>query len=520
MTRKDAIAYAVKAIPEILPLEEQDVKNLCDQILNTSNNDFELIANEFLSMLGHEDLAFAFVVEFNRLLSEGDKKNDELIKEANRNEDSRKKKPMKPDVDKKQFSEDSKPNANVDSQPQLVRVSKPIGKTVSESFKPDKKKSSKKDSTGTKKTKKAHSLKEIDEVVKKLELERDDEDSSSKYACNCQANRHPLFDAAPNCLSCGKIICAREGMNLNNCSFCGSDLIPVEERIKIIELLKQEREVLINGDKNKPQGSSKDETKSKKKTYKVSSNMGTNLFDEQDKLFEFIEKSTEKNRKETQEKEEQQKSQEMKQVVDSDLVQAQDRLNKLLHFQDTSAERTRIIDNASDFSISEETGLWGNARERALMLKKQQRNLRKWEKLEKERNGRREKVVVNMNIGKDGKVTLLETPITENSVPANSDDELENISDEEDINDLKHIKHLKSEIDLEKKIQTKVLQSSSWDLDQYNNRFERPVYMSSSSNGEDDRHSIRNNEKGWKSKVQINDNDNDDSLEQNILYVL
>src|SRR5690606_30060860 len=40
--------------------------------------------------------------------------------------------------------------------------------------------------------------------------------------CGCQARRHDLLKAAPNCLACGHIVCVAEG--LGPCPFCGSAL--------------------------------------------------------------------------------------------------------------------------------------------------------------------------------------------------------------------------------------------------------------------------------------------------------
>lgn len=191
-----------------------------------------------------------------------------------------------------------------------------------------------------------------------------------------------------------------------------------------------------------------------------------------------------------------QKRQQRESETDPELLEAQDRLDKLLHFQDTSAERTKIIDNASDFSISNDSGVWGSAQERALMLKKQQRNLRKWEKLENERNGKRDKYVVSMDIGANGKVVMKEVLKNNGKSTADSDDDIEEITDEEDSNDLKEIHQLKGAIDSTKNEQKSALQSKVWDYEKDKKQFEPPKYIEDSrleeqTNHEDDKTTTR-----------------------------
>lgn len=74
MTRQQAIDYATKQIPQILPLEESDVRALCEQVLSTSSDNPEQIASKFLEFLGHEDLSFEFVMRFNEMLAQSNKK--------------------------------------------------------------------------------------------------------------------------------------------------------------------------------------------------------------------------------------------------------------------------------------------------------------------------------------------------------------------------------------------------------------------------------------------------------------
>ena len=90
--------------------------------------------------------------------------------------------------------------------------------------------------------KKLVNLQDIDSILTQLETEDSQRDSKVRRVCNCMARRHPLFEFAPNCLNCGKIICTKEG--LQPCSFCGSDIIPPRDRDAIVKLLEKEKELV------------------------------------------------------------------------------------------------------------------------------------------------------------------------------------------------------------------------------------------------------------------------------------
>ncbi|SCW00182.1 LAFE_0B11254g1_1 [Lachancea fermentati] len=545
MTKKGAIEFAVKQIPLIVPLDEDSVRQLCNNILNQHPNDPEAIAQKFLDILGPADMSFSFVLQFNDKLlakesmpnnnheSESDKGGLKSAKEA--------KKPLKKaqtpikssqstakEVQKVVSNEglepiklesNSKPSKRPEkaSSPSIpVRSTNVLSRAKISTVEKKPKKSSK--------AKKIRNLQEIDDVLKVLEIEHSESDSL-KYTCNCQGNRHPLFEVVPNCLSCGKIICVREGLHLNNCTFCGTELISLPERSKIIEILNKEKEDL----QSKKLLENTDQKPKKTKTYKISSGTGTNLFTAQDQLFDRLEKEKEKQiekeqkLKDVEEEEAKQKRAIIKDSGDPELHAAQDRLEKLLHFQDTSAERTKIIDNASDFSMDNDIGVWGSAYERALMLKKQQRNFRKWEKMDRARHGRRDKIALDLNIGGDGKVYMTEV-LNKANAYAGSDDDLNEISDEDDLNDLEDIKNLKSEISSQNKESAEKLQSNVWDYEKYGKQFQRPKYVDAKASEKadiveeptEDKMLIQSHHMP---KVQV-ENNGEDSLEKNILAVL
>ncbi|CCH62576.1 hypothetical protein TBLA_0H02920 [Henningerozyma blattae CBS 6284] len=556
MTRSQAIEYAAKIIPNIVPIEESDARVLCNGIVS---NDWELeghdaISAKFFDILGQTDMAFEFVIEFNRLLSEKDTHKTESAKilpttnKTNHSQNNLKNSKESPNIyDKNSKSTMEKGQNNTAKRESSLTTknsnSESDGYTISQKFQGSKTKLN--NSTRSAKTKKARSLKEIEDVVKMLELEEEGGDIKN-YICNCQGNRHPVFDAAPNCLLCGKIICAREGLHMKSCSFCGEELISSKERMMILELLKKEKED-INNNLNKTNLNDSDKSKKKKKKekiYMMSTAMGKNEFQKSDKQLMKMEKDLERERRrkmvlEGESIPHEQSVENLSSTadthdpnVDPDLVAAQERLDKLLYFQDTSAERTKIIDNASDFSMSDNGNIWGSARERALMLKKQQRNLKKWEKDERERNGRKDKYTVSLNIGKDGKVTMTESekqrkPITESDI---EDDELlETISDEEELSALREIRALKHEVSLDKQSESALLQNKVWDFEENLKQFSAPVYIGSTpveTNQDIDvaddnncsKKGLAQNPDKLKSRIQIGASQ-DDTLEESVLAV-
>ncbi|SCU77628.1 LAFA_0A02608g1_1 [Lachancea sp. 'fantastica'] len=520
MGRAQAIEFGIKQIPHIIPLDEESARQLCEQVLESQPNEPDKIAEKLMEILGSEDISLNFVLQFNEKLG----LKEPPVNSAGRSAQNELKNTI--------------PSARQDTLEPIKLTSKPAmtakeskAKTSS-SVDLKAKQSSSKTQVQEKKpkvngrTRKLQNLQEIDDVLKVLELESPDTDPA-KYVCNCRGTRHPLFEVAPNCLSCGKIICVLEGLHRNNCTYCGTELMTVEETSKIIDVLNQEKLELATTNVPAVQ-----ERPKKSKAYKIASGAGTNLFSEQDRLFQKIEREKEREakRKEVMEGLEQSSAAANKEAADHEnedpeLRNAQDRLEKLLHFQDTSDQRTKIIDNASDFSMSNDSNIWGNAQDRALMLKKQQRNIRRWEKLEQERRGKRDKVVMDLVIGKDGKVTMTEASRPHRTAHATDEENRDDISDEEDLKDLDDIANLKGSLAQSSKEREQKLSSNIWDPVKDRKQFKKPVYtgdqQSSQLGVETDALSSNENEQGQNriQRVQVSQND-ENSLEQNILAVL
>ncbi|EQL03911.1 C2HC5 finger protein [Ophiocordyceps sinensis CO18] len=93
---------------------------------------------------------------------------------------------------------------------------------------------------GTPMTGQSTALSDLDAAIRMLEITTNPIlEGGKRRKCNCVATRHPLQSAAPNCLSCGKVICIKEG--LGQCTFCGSPLLNADEAQAMLRELKDER---------------------------------------------------------------------------------------------------------------------------------------------------------------------------------------------------------------------------------------------------------------------------------------
>ncbi|KAJ9635518.1 hypothetical protein H2199_008521 [Coniosporium tulheliwenetii] len=142
------------------------------------------------------------------------------------------------------------------------------------------------------------------------------------------ATRHPLLAAAPNCLSCGKIICVKEG--LGPCTFCERPLLSQSEIQGMVRILKEER--------------GREKMDANNQAQRRAEVPGTPTSDSER------------------------------------LSAALAHRDKLLDYQAQNARRTRIHDEAADFETpSSGQSMWASPAERALQLKRQQKVLREQE---------------------------------------------------------------------------------------------------------------------------------------------
>ena len=202
-------------------------------------------------------------------------------------------------------------------------------------------------------------LSELDSAIRSLELQTDPTVVSAdtpKRRCHCQAQRHALLAAAPNCLSCGKIICAKEG--LGPCTFCGAPLLSRAEIQEMLRLLKEERGKERQNEHNvahkKAEVSKAPRPFASSHTTPASSVPASGAASGATSDSEG--------------------------PTDKSLSIAKAHRDRLLKFQSENAKRTQIHDEAADFETPDVgTSMWASPLERAQQLKRQQKILRQQE---------------------------------------------------------------------------------------------------------------------------------------------
>jgi hypothetical protein len=234
-------------------------------------------------------------------------------------------------------------------------------------------------------------LNDLDSAIRTLEIQTNPSlmpsaEENAKRRCKCMATRHPLLEAAPNCLNCGKIICIKEG--LGPCTFCGNTLLSQSEIQAMIRILKDER--------------GKERMQANNAAYKRADVSAVPR--------PFANRRTPPSSAPTSDSESEQ------------LEAARRHRDKLLNFQAQNARRTRIHDEAADFETPDAgTNMWATPQERALQLKRQQKILR-----ENEWNARPEyekrRVVASLDLA-GGKVVKRMAPVERPKTPESEEDE-------------------------------------------------------------------------------------------------
>lgn len=249
-----------------------------------------------------------------------------------------------------------------------------------------------------------------------------------------------------------------------------------EEKMELKDIISREKEELE--EKNEKPKENGNHVKNKKKNViKITLNTpGQNNFKIQEQFYKQIEenrKHEQKQQKASKEEEEEidRNRREMEYYKsihkkDPELIKAEERLATLLNFQDNSAERTKIIDNAADFELPTGGGnLWASPMERALQLKRQQKRHKQMEEDDLHRSGRGN-TVVDMTV-KNGKV-LFNDRNHESGV-------FENVSDDEEIQELQN------KVNKEKLKQFKREAQNFYDYDSFNKKLFKPVYHGNAS---------------------------------------
>jgi hypothetical protein len=200
-------------------------------------------------------------------------------------------------------------------------------------------------------------LTDLEQAIRSLEITTNPSHTSNSASglaarrCNCVATRHPLFEAAPNCVNCGKVICIKEGPG--PCTFCGEALLSPAEVQNIIKELRAERgreKMAMDREAHK-----RLDVGGPPKPFKRPG------VDKEDLT-----------------------------VAEAMALQHRDRL---LGYQSQNAKRTTVRDEAADFDVADSGGMWASAEERALALKRQQKLLREMEWNAKPEYEKRQQVV-------------------------------------------------------------------------------------------------------------------------------
>ncbi|KAF3491386.1 C2HC5 finger protein [Arthroderma uncinatum] len=215
--------------------------------------------------------------------------------------------------------------------------------------------SQKKPGRSTPTTTTTNNIADITSAIAALEVLSTNSAGTQQRKCNCDTSIHPLFTPAPNCTSCGKIICALEG--IQPCSFCGAPILSNDEVEDMIRELRSER----GNEKMRAHNDS---------------------FRRDDHVPSTPRTNTESSTK---------------------LNAAKAHRDKLLSFQAHNTQRTRILDEAADFDIPTSSSTqWMTPAQRALALKKQQRMLRELEEQSKP-EWEKKSVVMSLEV-KRGKI--------------------------------------------------------------------------------------------------------------------
>ncbi|KAG5366124.1 hypothetical protein CJU89_0535 [Yarrowia sp. B02] len=361
--------YAKDTVGRLLGgFDNETVASLVDQAMKLT--DPLEVHSYFVGLLGETEPVFRFVEEFNRKRFSTKKLEKSKAEKMAKAEPAKKKASWATRTAGEKVEEPKKEKA---PRNRLAGVGK-NGATTSEliDLKPK---------TRAKNKIKVDSMAEIDQALRDLELvEHGDvrkDGTTARAKCDCMASRHPLLEVAPNCMNCGKIHCLKEG--LGPCTFCGTPLLSAEERNEISSVLYQQKEDIRAVNAPKPVV-----PKAKKKAIKYNlSSAGGRAAQE-----EAIKQMEEENRQAQEAKE-------------KELQVAKERLDTLMAFQDSQAERTRIIDNVGDFELpSAGVNQWASATERALQLKKQQRQMAKMEERDARKKGKKHVI----SLGLDGKI--------------------------------------------------------------------------------------------------------------------
>ncbi|KAG0374001.1 hypothetical protein BGX24_010962 [Mortierella sp. AD032] len=213
----------------------------------------------------------------------------------------------------------------------------------------------------------AEPLSELEKAIRAIDLATESANATKeRKPCYCLATKHKLNVFAPNCLSCGKIICALEGPG--PCTYCGQPVVSIDQQQAMILELKREKAALA---KEQAQLNAKRRAKSTVvSTAGYASKLGGGMTSATGSAGGWVGlDGTDAAPAMTEEEE-------LEEAKKASLAQAHK--EKLLEYDRTSARRSHVIDQATDFVLpGDRPNLWLTEEERLVQADKARQNLDK-----------------------------------------------------------------------------------------------------------------------------------------------
>ncbi|KAF9963568.1 hypothetical protein BGZ70_007332 [Mortierella alpina] len=210
----------------------------------------------------------------------------------------------------------------------------------------------------------AEPLSELEKAIRAIDLATESANAAKeRKPCYCLATKHKLNVFAPNCLSCGKIICALEGPG--PCTYCGNPVVSIDQQQAMVLELKREKAALA---KQQQMATSKRRAKATAvSTSGYASKLNGGLSSTTGNAGGWVGLDGSGAMTEEEELEEAKKA---------SLAQAHK--EKLLEYDRTSAKRSHVIDQATDFVLpGDRPNLWLTEEERQDQAVKARENLDK-----------------------------------------------------------------------------------------------------------------------------------------------
>ncbi|KAG0029225.1 hypothetical protein BGZ81_004007 [Podila clonocystis] len=209
----------------------------------------------------------------------------------------------------------------------------------------------------------AEPLSELEKAIREIDLATESANAAKeRKPCYCLATKHKLNVFAPNCLNCGKIICTLEGPG--PCTYCGKPVVSVDQQQAMVLELKREKALLAKQQNNAT-------AKRRAKVTAVStagyaSKLGGGMSTATGAAGGWVELDPNQAVGLTEEEE-------LEEAKKASLAQAHK--ERLLEYDRTSARRSHVIDQATDFVLpGDRPNLWLTEEERQAEAVKAQQN--------------------------------------------------------------------------------------------------------------------------------------------------